>query len=125
MKGVCVDGSECRGKDCAQWVKVKKPSDPQCRLDAVLIAKLMSCSPDKSVTTRFWIGDNVGSILEDDVEGIVTQICVRPGCVVSYQVAWISAGDRKTAWFEDCELRGVSDMPETIGFVGKKKGKVE
>ena len=73
------------------------------------------CIP--STQTKYWIGNHVGSLLADDLEGIVTRVCISAGEHVTYEVAWIHDGKRETAWFDEFELRGVNNMPETIGFV--------
>lgn len=74
----------------------------------------------KSVKTRFWLGDAAGPISKKDVKGIVVGMLVSLGDAVSYKVAWVHDGERKTNWFEECELCGADDMPETIGFVAKQ-----
>ncbi len=80
---------------------------------------------DVSVETKYWFGDSVGSILADDLDGIVIGIQINLGPSVSYNVAWINRGERKTDWFKECELRGVAQMEETIGFVSKKEEAAE
>ena len=75
---------------------------------------------EKSVKTRFWLGDEAGPVSKKALKGVVVGILVCPGDVVSYKIAWVHSGDRKTNWFEEFELCGVDDMPETIGFVTKQ-----
>lgn len=75
---------------------------------------------EQSVKTHFWFGADVGPISKKDLKGAVVGIRVSPGGTVSYKVAWVHDGERKTNWFEEYELCGADDMPETIGFVTKQ-----
>lgn len=75
---------------------------------------------EQNVKTCFWFGDAVGPISKKDVKGVVVALLVSPGDVVSYKVAWVHDGERKTNWFEEFELCGVKDTPETMGFVSRQ-----
>lgn len=75
---------------------------------------------EQSVKTRFWFGADVGPISKKDLKGAVVGILVSSGGTVSYKVAWVHDGERKTNWFEEYELCGADDTPETIGFITKQ-----
>lgn len=74
---------------------------------------------EQTVKTRFWFGADVGPTSKKDLKGVVVAILVSPGDAVSYKVAWVHDGERKTNWFEEYELCGADDTPETVGFVRK------
>ena len=52
------------------------------------------------------MGDRVRFVLANDIEAIIIGTSDSATDGKGYQVAWIEAGKRETAWVAECEMEG-------------------
>jgi hypothetical protein len=52
----------------------------------------------------------------DEIEALVTQVCIRECDHVSYQCVWWDGNNRKTQWLEECEVDAHQVSHAMIGF---------
>ena len=65
---------------------------------------------------RFNISQPVS--LPQDVKGVVTAICIRPGPHITYEVAWWTDSHRHEEWVEEMELLAAQNKPSRVIIMG-------
>lgn len=55
-------------------------------------------------------------IIGEDIEGVISSICINYNNEVTYKVVWWSGRERRTEWLCDSEIKTKETKTKIIGF---------